>query len=138
MATVLQNYQIAVHGYRPNARCVTRGKPGFRAYQIMDGSDILSDEEVNPTVAWREAGALLCLGKQPLSLQAAPAKKAGNKVSLEFTPKELELLWLALSNGAGDDAINHLGLRTDEKRKLGRAANRIADGANLAAPRFYE
>ena len=55
---------------------------------------------------------------------------------IAFSVKELELLWLALGNGASDDTINHLGLRSAEKRTLAAAANRIKDAGNLGGPRL--
>lgn len=55
---------------------------------------------------------------------------------IAFSLKELELLWLALGNGAGDDTMNHLGLRADEKRTLASACNAIGDAGKQRGPRF--
>jgi hypothetical protein len=55
MPTVLENYQIAVRVSHPNARLTTPRVDGHPMYQIMDGNEALSDREVSPTIAWREA-----------------------------------------------------------------------------------
>lgn len=58
--TVLQGYRFAVHAHRPNARLVVTTCDGARFYQIKDGDEELSRQEVGPTIAWREAGYRLC------------------------------------------------------------------------------
>jgi hypothetical protein len=55
---------------------------------------------------------------------------------IAFSGKEMELLWLALSNGMGDDAILNLGLTKFERHILSNAANRIGNAGNLKGPRF--
>lgn len=64
------------------------------------------------------------------------SKKAKEQIVISFSVKELELLWLALGNGAGDDAIDNLGLSGTEKRQLARACNRIKDAGRLRGPGF--
>lgn len=57
MATVLENYRIAVHAIRPNAKLKNlRVQPGILDYQIMDGDEQIGDAQISPTAAWREAG----------------------------------------------------------------------------------
>lgn len=73
-----------------------------------------------------------------LSAQDKLAAAPPRSVWLPFSEKDLELLWLALGNGASDDAIDGLGLRVDERLKLGAAANRIAKAGRLGGPRFHE
>jgi hypothetical protein len=61
MATVLENYRIAVRAAKPLARMtVVTSEDGHRFYQIMDGDNALTGEEVSPTIAWREADYRLC------------------------------------------------------------------------------
>jgi hypothetical protein len=57
-------------------------------------------------------------------------------VMLSFSAKELELIWLVLGNGAGDDALKYLRLRPDEEKTFCKAANRIKDAGNLGGPYF--
>src|SRR5260370_5990986 len=47
--------------------------------------------------------------------------------AVEFTTREAQMLWVALSNGAGDDAIYNLGMTAGERAKFRRAANRLAE-----------
>lgn len=60
MATVTENYKIAVEGARPNAALRYIIKFGSRFYRVVDGDEVLADMEISPMIAWREAERQLC------------------------------------------------------------------------------
>lgn len=68
----------------------------------------------------------------------AAAIRAERKGCLHLTKAEAELLWLVISNGAGDDSLTFLGLGKAEMNKFSRWANRFADQFKLGGPRFGE
>lgn len=53
--TVLSEYRNIVHNYRPNAE-LKRREAG---YAIVDSGEDIVSNEISPTVAWREASAIL-------------------------------------------------------------------------------
>jgi hypothetical protein len=52
--------------------------------------------------------------------------------AVEFTTREAQLIWVALSNGAGDDAIDNLGFTAGEKVKFSNAVKRFGDAFGIA------
>lgn len=58
------------------------------------------------------------------------------RIALDFSGQELRLLWHALCNGAGDDALANLGLSRREQRVLAEACNKIKAAGGLPGPAF--
>lgn len=60
MATVVENYKIAVQVMRPDAAMRYIKIEGLRCYRIVDGDQILADAEPSYLAAWRQAERYLC------------------------------------------------------------------------------
>jgi hypothetical protein len=120
-------------GDKPMGNHENRGNPGLTYPEARSVFGVLGD--VDP--AHFEAYSAAEQAQYDAAIEKLDGLSRGS-VMLPFTRKELELLWLAIGNGAGDDAIHNLGLRADERRTLAKAANRIAAAGKLGGPRFSE
>jgi hypothetical protein len=57
-------------------------------------------------------------------------------VMVAFSIKELELLWIAIENGAEALLQSSSGLRVDQRNTFKTAANRLAEAGRITRPRF--
>jgi hypothetical protein len=64
------------------------------------------------------------------------AQASVRAVWISLSQEEIEVLWIALGNGAEGVLQPSSGLRPDQKKAFRRAANRIREAGGLGGPSF--
>lgn len=84
------------------------------------------------TLAGEHDGDIAAAERAQKALWDVP--KGGAMVA--FSAKEMELLWIAIENGAEGVLQTSSGFRSGDRKAFKAAANRIAEAGKIEGPRF--